>query len=547
MNRLAGLSFPCIAAFVALAAAPARAIDAQPGLGEPLIGLSGSELTRFNEGKISFNTQLTAAQGLGPIMNRSSCGACHNNPIGGSGSISVTRFGFLDEKSEIFDPLDSLGGSLLQSQTITEGCEEVVPPEANVTTLRITNSALGIGLVEAIPDAAILANESPGPGISGRAHLVQPLEDPMGPLRVGRFGWKAQVATVLTFSADASLNELGLTNRLLQSENDPNGINPPSLATCDTVPDPEDGPDINGRHFIDRVTDFQRFSAAPPQTPKSGMSGETIFNAIGCNSCHISTFTTSNDPGLETAIRNKVIHPYSDFLLHDMGLLGDLIKQGDAGIREIRTPSLWGLRVRDPMLHDGRAAAGTFATRVTAAIGWHNVAGSEAQPSGAAFAALSAGDKDKVIAFLDSLGRREFDADGDRDVDEADFASFHACYGPGPYSPDSPCAVHDIDQDGDVDDDDFALFQTVYTGVNGDCNFNKQPDLVDILTAVSSDCDNNAVPDDCQPEYDSVSLFVAVLTGHNNNATLHCMYDRNHDTYVNGTDAQLFVNHLLGF
>lgn len=537
-------------------AAPASAVDVQPAMGDPLAGLTPAQLARFNQGRTDFNTNLTIAGGLGPVFNRSSCGQCHSNPLGGSGSISVTRFGVYDEKNEIFDPLSDYGGSLLQAQTISAGCEEEVPLLPGlVTAERVTNSALGFGLLEAIADADILANESIGPGVSGRAHIAPVLEFatggpfpfPMGSTRVGRFGWKAQLGTVLSFSADASLMELGLTNRIITTENDPNGIFPPALAACDNVADPEDGPDGGGQHFIDRVTDFQRFLAAPPQTPRTGMSGETIFNTIGCNACHMATFTTMNAMSLEDSIRNKTVHPYSDFLLHDMGTLGDLVVQGDAQGREFRTPPLWGLRVRDPMLHDGRAAAGTFATRVTAAISWHNLPFSEGQASGAAFFALSGADQAKVIAFLDSLGRREFDADGDNDVEADDFANFAACYGPGPYSPDSPCAVHDIDQDGDVDNDDANLMATVLTPTPGDCNGNSQPDLIDILTAVSTDCNANALPDECEAVYTDVGQFVGVLTGTISNPVLNCMYDRNGDTAVNGKDISGFIADLPGF
>ena len=235
----------------------------------------------------------------------------------------------------------SFGGSLFQQQAIDEDCAEVVPPQANVTTLRVTNGMLGYGLVEAILDADILALESSPPGVSGRAHMVEAFEAPGVP-RVGRFGWKAQVPTLLTFSADAALNEIGLTNRFLMTENDPNGINPPTLAECDTVADPEDGPDGNGDHFIDRVALFQRLLAQPPQTPKNGMTGETIFNTIGCADCHHPSYVTSNDMAVPEVLRGQAIRPYSDFLLHDMGLAADFIPDGAATDREIKTPPLWG-------------------------------------------------------------------------------------------------------------------------------------------------------------------------------------------------------------
>lgn len=437
----------------------------QPRMGQPLHGLTADQLTRFQVGRVKFDQVLSQPEGLGPIFNQNSCGACHNvGALGGSGSTLVTRFGFADKES--FDPLEELGGSLLQANAVTAGCEEVIPPEANVVANRLTPPTFGFGLVEAIPDASLLANEiAPPPGVSGRAHMVHALEDPpAAPDRVGRFGWKAQVATVLSFSADASKNEMGLTNRLDPVENDPNGINPPDLATCDSVADPEDGPDGEGFHFIDRVTDFQRFLAPAPQTPHSGMRGEAVFNEIGCDDCHVRLRITA--PAAEAPLSVKALKPYSDFLLHDMGQLGDGIEQGDAGVSEMRTPLLWGLRVREQMMHDGRIVGGTFDERVTAAIGEHGASGSEAAASAAAFDALPAGDKAALIAFLDSLGRAEFDHDGDNDVDLDDYDAFNGCLtgpSPGSYTPDDECSISDFDQNGAVDLKDHAAMQQAFT------------------------------------------------------------------------------------
>jgi len=357
-------------------------------------------------------------------------------------------------------------------------CAESVPPEANVTASRLTNSTLGFGLVEAIADASIVANETtPPPGVSGKAHDVEMLEEPGTP-RIGRFGWKSQVATVLTFSGDAGLNEMGLTNRLVGTENAPNG-DLRLLAECDTVPDPEDGPDAEGLDFIDRVTDFQRFLAPPPQTPRSGMTGETVFNTVGCVRCHVASFTTASDAAgvplpagtvLEDAIRNKTAKTYSDFLLHDMGASADFIEQGEGTGFELRTPPLWGARLRDPMWHDGRVLGGTFDSRIRLVIDEHDAVGSEARASAQAFLAATPGDQDALIAFIDSLGRCEFDMNGDGVVDGADHAEFQSCFsGPGNfYTPDDPCSVSDPDQDGDVDDDDFDLFLVAVDGVAGE-------------------------------------------------------------------------------
>lgn len=447
----------------------------QPKTGQPVLGLTAEQLERFELGKIQFDRVWEPEEGLGPVFNNDGCGACHNTPnSGGSGTVAVTRFGKATKGG--FDPLEEFGGSLLQMESISPECAEFVSEKANVEINRITNPAFGLGLVEAIADEDILALESDPPGVSGRAHMVEAFEDPGVP-RVGRMGWKAQVPTVLTFSADAALNEIGITNFFVGTENAPNG-DEVLLAECDDVPDPEDTPDGEGFEFIDRITDFQRFLTAPPQTPRSGMTGEVVFTDIGCADCHTPSFVTGVAP--EDALSGVTIKPYSDFLLHDMGLLGDGIVQGDASELEIRTPNLWGLSFRDPILHDGRFAGDTFENRVTGAILEHSQFGTgEAADSVAAFEVLLADDIAHLMAFLESLGRAEFDHDGDNDVDNLDKIDFDACFsGPGSfYTPDDECAISDVDQDGDVDCDDWQYFREAFDGaaycdgdVNGDGN-----------------------------------------------------------------------------
>ena len=469
----------------------------QPKMGDALLGLSAGQLARFDAGMAAFQRVFTEPEGLGPIFNQNSCSSCHGNPLGGPGTVRVTRAGSEDKFG--FDPLEEFGGSLFQQETISEDCREVIPPEATIVIRRITNGMLGYGLIEAIPDADIEFYQlnPPSPEVSGRVHWVESFEDPPGTLRAGRFGWKAQVATILTFSADAALNEMGLTSPFPQTsqENDPNGIHPPNLGDpdfCDDVPDPEVGMD-----FLQQLTDFQRFLAAPPQTPKSGMAGEAIFSLIGCTDCHIPSFTTAKDRMLERAIRNKVVRPYSDFLLHDMGLTADFIEQGDAQQRELKTPPLAGLRKRDPIWHDGRFEAGTLRSRAEDAIAAHNVTLSEGRAAAQAYAALTPAEQDAVIAFLDSLGRREFDHDGNDIVDLDDFIIFASCYEGGPYTPDDPCAISDVDQNAEVTFPDVVLFLSVYSGPQADCNNNGVLDLLDILLDVSNDTNANGVPDEC--------------------------------------------------
>jgi CxxC motif-containing protein (DUF1111 family) len=498
--------------------------DPQPAAGEPLLGLTQDQLDRFELGGTMFDRDFIAAEGLGPIFNQNSCGACHVSPRGGTGTIKVLRAGKLDGGG--FDPLEDFGGSLFQLESIDPGCAEEPPPDANVSAARVTNGMMGYGLVEAIPDADILAIQDtpPSPDVSGVAHMVPAFEDPIGsPLRVGRFGWKAQVPTVLTFSSDAALQEIGLTNRFLPFDNDPNGIAAPALVDCDPIPDDptgvtyEDGLNFgNGvdKEFIDVVTDFQRFMTQPPQTPRSGMIGEAFFNQIGCADCHVATFTTSNDPSLEDALRNKVIQPYSDFLLHDMGLNGDGIEQGAAGQRELKTPPLWGLRLRQELWHNGQFAD---PTRVVDAIANHD----DGVISEARFAArrffnddgegnpvpggLSSGERTRVLNFLNSLGLREFDHDANNTIDLPDFhgfgspTAFKACFGTTPF-PDQPCAVHDFDQNGTVDIDiDFVVFLTVYVGPLNDCNDDTVLDFIEILLDPLLDANDNGLLDSCEP------------------------------------------------
>ncbi|MFM7135348.1 MAG: di-heme oxidoredictase family protein [Planctomycetota bacterium] len=505
MKNRAAAAFLIASSGIAFIACPAFAaggggFDLQPKAGEALGGLSALELQRFEAGRLAYQTPFGFATGLGPVMNKSNCASCHSNPLGGWGSISVTRFG-MEEKGE-FIPLEELGGSLLQSLAISDPCREQIPAQATIIRTRLTNASLAYGMVEAIPDAAIAANEDPndanGDGISGRVHWVLPLESsPSSPLRAGRFGWKAQVATVLSFSGDATRNELGITNSLIPTESAPNG-DMTLLASCDTVPDPEDAVGVDGLTFIERVTFFQRYLGVPPQTPRSGMSGEGVFVSIGCAKCHVPQWTTSSAPSLEASLRGKTIRPYSDFLLHDMGLLGDGIQDGDAQEGELRTPTLWNLRTRDPMLHNSAASGGTFADRVTTAILAHGPLG-EGAASAAAFSALSAGQKSQLIAFLDSLGRVEFDFDDDLNVTVFDLPFLSDCRGAA-VTPDDPCAIGDFDQDGSIGATDFAAFLAAAsrdgTDVTGDCDGDGTVDLEEIFYG-ASDKDFDGVPDDC--------------------------------------------------
>jgi CxxC motif-containing protein (DUF1111 family) len=253
----------------------------------------------------------------------------------------------------------------------------------------------GAGLVEAIPDAAILLGADPDDkdrdGISGRAGIVT---DPgTGQTRVGRFGWKAQQATLLAFGADAYRNEMGITNDLFPAEL-AIGVPAASMKRCDPIPDPEDIADPRtGRRGIDNFASFMRFLAPVDRAPAgpAEREGELIFNAIGCASCHRPSFTTGPSPN--PLFDRRTVALFSDLLLHDVGT-GDGIRQATALPTEIRTPALWGLRFRRPFLHDGRAAT------IEQAIGHHRHEGELARRG---FDQLSETDRARLLAFLRSL------------------------------------------------------------------------------------------------------------------------------------------------
>jgi CxxC motif-containing protein (DUF1111 family) len=462
----------------------ASSFDASiPRPGDPIDSLTAEELDRFYRGAAQFERIFSPEEGLGPVYNQMGCGVCHSEPLGSAGiGLTVTKYGYYDAVTGTFDPLSHFGGPLHHTEAVPipgmsdNYCYEVIPLQANIIVERLTPPLLGGGLVEYIPEEQIIANVAVS---GGRVAWVRALEDePDAQPRIGRFGWKGQVPTLMTFAAAAARDTIGITNRVLDEPRAPND-NRDLLELCDSLgpPHPQDVPDEHGFAYIDRITDFMRFLAPPPQTPRSGMTGEHIFHAIGCATCHRPTYVTADDPALSAALRNREIRPYSDYLLHDMGRLGDRVVEGDAGPLEMRTPALWGLRMRPRLMHDGRVGRGTFAERMKAAIGWHGVAGSAAKDSARSFDDLLPHHQQQLIAFLGSLGRRMFDATGDGVVHDADFAGLVSCY-TGPvadgraaksYDADHFCAVFDVNQDGIVDERDFAAFVTAYEGARGAC------------------------------------------------------------------------------
>jgi CxxC motif-containing protein (DUF1111 family) len=266
--------------------------------------------------------------------------------------------------------------------------------EATIIAQRKTTPLYGLGLIEAIPDKEIqdLASRKKADGVQGRVALIQDVAS--GDLRVGRFGWKAQQATLLAFAGDAYVNEMGITNRLFPTENAPNG-DQAMLAQFDHVADPEDTTDpATGKADIDRFADFMRL-LAPPPPPRATAEvqiGFGLFNRIGCAECHVPTLFTG--PNTINALDRKPVTLFSDLLLHDMGTLNDGIAQADALTNEMKTPPLWGLKIRAPYLHDGRAP--TLPDAIRAHDG-------EAATARDRFNKLGAAQQKQLIDFLNNL------------------------------------------------------------------------------------------------------------------------------------------------
>jgi len=326
-------------------------------LGGPLAGLDAGQLARFEAGRAEFMEVDGVREGLGPVFNDASCVTCHNAPVGGTTGRVETRFGLLAGGQ--FDALERFGGSLLQDRAVGEVAAgagtftyvpEVVPIAANVRAGRVTTPLFGLGLVDAVPDRTfqLLARLEAfySPATAGRPNVVSEIRT--GVTRVGRFGWKAQEPTLHQFAGEALLNEMGVTNPEFPEENCPNGDC--SKLAFNPVPAMND----DGTS-VERSTDFMTLLGPPPRKGSSYLSvyGELVFASAGCANCHTPALVTG--PNGNPALSNKVFFPYSDFLLHDMGALGDGIAQGRAGPNEMRTTPLWGLTAHSTFLHDGRA------------------------------------------------------------------------------------------------------------------------------------------------------------------------------------------------
>ncbi len=349
--------------------------------------------------------------GIGPVFNNTSCISCHENPrgtsavnnlkaFGGTGSqITELRAGHFNGTSFVDHP----GGSLINDRANDRSIQEHILSGNEVQTLRLTISLAGDGFVEAIDSNTLLAISNAQPAAQ-RGTLIQvPVLEASGQTRTGRFGWKDQHASLLSFASDAYVNEMGITNRFSPTENTSNGTVVQGGA-FDGKADPA-GTGEDDANDIDAFTTFMRCLKAPPRGPITSAvtSGQTTLNNIGCAVCHVGTITTapagtSINGGaitVSTALGDKNIHPFGDFLLHNINTGDGIVQNGGQGTRlQVRTAPLWGIGSRTRFMHDGASLT------VSAAIARH---GGQAATAASNFANLSATDQANVLTFIFSL------------------------------------------------------------------------------------------------------------------------------------------------
>ena len=341
-------------------------LSTNPGSQSQSNGFPESIGSNFADNQATFEETDGVDKGLGPLYNAQSCVSCHQNPVtGGISQVTELRVGHTNSAGNFVNPSIAINDgqttipnrSLVNDRAVCAQAQERTPGSENIRTFRTSLNTLGDGFVEAIDSNTLanIANRQPsqsGGRIAGEFIQVPVLEAP-GQVRGGRFGWKNQHASLLSFSSDAYLNEQGITNRL----------SPTDVTTvCKTTSDPEDTD-----NDIDVFATFMRGTKAPPVdaallATSDAQAGQQLFSNIGCNICHVTSITTA-PPGtainggafvVPAALGNKVIHPFSDFLLHNVGTGDGIVQNGPADTaNKMRTAPLWGVRTRDRLMHDG--------------------------------------------------------------------------------------------------------------------------------------------------------------------------------------------------
>lgn len=437
---------------------PPSIITHLSGFGQPLAELllpqNANDLQLFGAGQLQF-MEVEGIPRIGPIFNSRSCGACHFQPaLGGSGAFineirirndtaggplhifasdNLLRGGRQTQgSSTIF--ANGLESSPLGCQITSQSCAKsrcqreeakrttfntklkICDPTsasfasgANCSAERQATPLFGLGFVEAVADSTFSAlAASQNHRIRGTVKTVSEL----GATRVGRFGWKDDHATLRAFAGDAYLNEMGITNPDFPAERSTCALNQSKFGVpLDIDDEPEDPTDDDGRADVDHFADFMRALAPPPPLGQTSdaQAGHALFNSIGCGGCHVETITTAANPAafipattggipitptLNALLASQTFHPFSDFLLHDMGALGDGITSDAAGPTMMRTAPLWGARARSRFLHDGRAES------IADAITLHAGQGRDAAE---AFGQLSPTQQQQIIDFLNTI------------------------------------------------------------------------------------------------------------------------------------------------
>jgi CxxC motif-containing protein (DUF1111 family) len=373
-------------------------LTAPGGVGGPLPSLSPDQRRLFQRGSVEFQVVFTPETGLGPLFNADACAACHEVPVvGGGGETEEEPGGVPGEDIEVHaaafqggvcDALTAKGGPVFQKRATPAlealGITGEQPPREAAIANRTTPDLFGFGLLDAVPDSTILALADPedrdGDGISGRPNRFFDG-------RLGRFGRKAVVPTLREFNDGAFVLEMGITNPAVPTEESIGGN--PVPPGVDPTPEPE-----ITQEAIDATDAFVRF-LAPPTPLRQGLFGQhgrRVFTRIGCAACHVPTLKTGDHA--VRALRDKVVHAFTDLLLHDMGPgLADICL-GLAEPSEFRTEPLMGLRFATAFLHDGRAQT------IEQAIELH---GGEATAARDRFVALSLLERVALLRFLRSL------------------------------------------------------------------------------------------------------------------------------------------------
>lgn len=360
-----------------------------PHLGDPVAGLDKAQREQFDRGRAIFARAFTPETGLGPLFNANACGECHEEPVTGGRGDEVEVHVALVRPDQTCDPLAERGGPVIQ-QHVTPvlksalGIDSEPVPQGVPMAHRTTPDIFGFGLLDAVPEKEILDRADPDDrdrdGISGRANRT-------ADGRVGRFGRKAQVASLRQFNDDAFLIEVGITSPADPQESTIGGRPIPSGV------DPAADPEVDAGALAD-MDAFVRFLAPPQPLPleRTGRRGRKVFGRIGCASCHVPILETGDSP--IAALEHKEVAAYTDLLLHDMGPdLADICL-GLATPSEFRTEPLMGLHLMPQFLHDGRANTIEEAVRLHAG---------EASRARDRFQALDDRDRAAILAFLKSL------------------------------------------------------------------------------------------------------------------------------------------------